>query len=147
MITEKAGPRDSKILELLTRRNDPLLNAHCVPWVMAWLANMDFRPILSTEAPLAYASKYVSKAEPASNTYVDVLKSVMSHLENNTIGAVAYQKLLSSVVAERDMPGMSVTLSSPFIILTPFNSTGSLPHHAECTTLEILSSIPYTLCV
>jgi ATP-dependent DNA helicase PIF1 len=112
VVIEKAGPRDSKLLELLTQRNDPLLNAHCVPWVMSWLANMDFRPIASDEAPLAYASKYVSKAEPASSTYVQVLKSVMTHLGNDTNSAVAYQKLLSSVIAERDMPGMLVHSTS-----------------------------------
>jgi ATP-dependent DNA helicase PIF1 len=100
---QKAG-----VAELITRRNDALLNIYIAAWTLGWRANSDSRPIQDVGAPVVYASKYISKAEPTSATYLKVLQTVISHLDDGTAAGVAHQKLLSAMVAERDISAQEV---------------------------------------
>jgi hypothetical protein len=104
-ITEVVDAQGKSNPEFLTRRNDELLNSHNPLWILGWRANMDFRPILSKEAVVSYISKYASKAEKASSTYQQMLQTAMSHLQDTDRSGIAFQKLLSSLTAERDISG------------------------------------------
>jgi hypothetical protein len=66
---------------------------------------MDFWPVLSPHAAIAYISKYVSKAETQSKTYQDILQTVVGQANDNARVAIVYQKMLSSFVGEQDISG------------------------------------------
>ena len=83
--------------EFLTKRNDPYLNSYNSTWILGWRANMDFQPVLSPHAAIAYISKYVSKAETQSKTYQDILWTVAGQANNNARVAIVDQKMLSFV--------------------------------------------------
>jgi hypothetical protein len=50
-------------------------------------------------------AKYASKGESSSTTYDKSLQMAISHLQNTDTAGIAYQKMLSSFVAERDISG------------------------------------------
>ena len=68
-------------------------------------ANIDFRPVINREAVIAYVAKYASKGETSfsSSSYQDTLQKAISHLQDSDAGGIAYQKMLSSFAAERDI--------------------------------------------
>ena len=105
-LTELVQKEGEPFPEFITKRNDPLLNSYNPTWILGWRANMDFRPVLSSHAAISYISKYVSKAESQSKTYQDILKTVVGQSNDNARVAVVYQKMLSSLVGERDISGM-----------------------------------------
>jgi ATP-dependent DNA helicase PIF1 len=118
-LTELVQKEGESLPEFLTKRNDPLLNSFNPTWILGWHANMDFRPVLSPHAAISYISKYVSKAEGQSKTYQDILQNVVGQLNDNARVAVVYQKMLLSLVGERDVSGgclinlPSITSDSP----------------------------------
>jgi hypothetical protein len=104
-LTELVQKEGESLPEFLTKRNDPLLNSFNPTWILGWRANMDFRPVLSPHAAVSYISKYVSKAEGQSKPYQNILQTVVGQLSDNARVAVVYQKMLSSLVGERDISG------------------------------------------
>ncbi|GBC16672.2 uncharacterized protein LOC110054639 [Rhizophagus irregularis DAOM 181602=DAOM 197198] len=52
--------------ELITTRNDPLVNPHDRLQLQGWRANVDLKPILNLNVALSYISKYASRSEPLS---------------------------------------------------------------------------------
>src|SRR3984893_10009550 len=90
-------------VELNTRRNDELLNSYNATFILGWRANIDFRPVINKEAVIAYVAKYASKGESTSSSYQDTLQKAISHLQDSDAAGVAYQKMLSSFAAERDI--------------------------------------------
>ena len=50
-------------------------------------------------------AKYASKGETSSSSYQDSLQKAICHLQNSDAAGVAYQKMLSSFVAEHDISG------------------------------------------
>lgn len=62
-ITENTCLRDSGKLELVTARNDPLINPRDRLQLQGWRANVDLKPILSMSAALQYASKSERQSE------------------------------------------------------------------------------------
>jgi ATP-dependent DNA helicase PIF1 len=104
-LTELVQKEGESLPEFLTKRNDPYLNSYNSTWILGWRANMDFRPVLSPHAAIAYISKYVSKAETQSKTYQDILRTVVGQANDNARVAIVYQKMLSSFVGERDISG------------------------------------------
>lgn len=50
-------------------------------------------------------AKYASKGESSSTTYDKSLQTAISHLQDTDAAGIAYQKILSSFVAERDISG------------------------------------------
>jgi hypothetical protein len=108
-LTELVQKEGESLPEFLPKRNDPLLNSYNPTWMLGWRANMDFRPVLSPHAAIAYISKYVSKAEKQSKTYEDILQNAVGQSNDNVRVAVVYQKMLSSLVGERDISGKYLT--------------------------------------
>ena len=81
-----------------TQRNDELLNSYNPTFILGWRANIDFRPVINKEAVIAYVAKYASKGETSSS-----LQKAIRYLQNSDAAGVAYQKMLSSFVAEWDI--------------------------------------------
>lgn len=92
-----------EFVELNTRRNDELLNSNNTTFILGWRANIDFRPVINRDAVIAYVAKYASKGETSSSSYQDTLQKAISHLQDSDAGGIAYQKMLSSFAAERDI--------------------------------------------
>lgn len=58
-------------------RNDQILNEYCKVLLQIWRANMDFRPIIDPKDIVWYVTKYISKSEKKSSSYVDVLRELI----------------------------------------------------------------------
>ena len=89
--------------ELITARNDPLINPHNWLQLQGWRANIDLKPILSIHAALQYISKYASKAEPRSTAFSEILNQILSESSLDDLILTSVQKLLLHSVAERDI--------------------------------------------
>ena len=89
--------------QLNTRRNDSILNSYNLTFILGWRANIDFRPVINKDAVIAYVAKYASKGETASSSYEDTLQKAIKHLQSTDRAGVAYQKILSTFAAERDI--------------------------------------------
>ncbi|KAE8751258.1 hypothetical protein FOCC_FOCC002086 [Frankliniella occidentalis] len=61
--------------ELVTERNDPLLNNFNPYILQTWRANIDFTPVLSKQALINYLAKYISQPEKESKQLIDILKN------------------------------------------------------------------------
>ena len=90
-------------MELNTRRNDEILNSYNSTFILGWRANIDFRPVVNRDAVIAYVAKYASKGESTSSSYQDTLQKAITCLQDSDAAGVAYQKMLSSFAAERDI--------------------------------------------
>ena len=95
--------------ELHTRRNDALMNYYNSVFILGWRANIDFRPVVNREAILAYIAKYANKAETASSSYQEILQTAITNLKDSDHASIAYQKVLSALVAERDISSQEVS--------------------------------------
>jgi ATP-dependent DNA helicase PIF1 len=111
-LTELVQKEGEALPEFLTKRNDPYLNSYNPTWILGWRANMDFRPVLSPHAAIAYISKYVSKAETQSKSYQDILRTVVGQANDNARAVIVYKKMLSSLVGEQDISGEYLINSS-----------------------------------
>ena len=101
--SELSKDANRDFVELNTCRNDELLNSYNATFILGWGANIDFRPVINKEAVIAYVAKYASKGESSSSSYQDTLQKAISRLHNSDAAGVAYQKMLSSFAAERDI--------------------------------------------
>jgi ATP-dependent DNA helicase PIF1 len=68
--------------------------------LLGWQANIDFTPITSCKAVLAYIAKYCSKSEKKSESAM--FNSILGSLNSQDTATVAYQKFLGKVIVERD---------------------------------------------
>src|SRR2546429_5018376 len=89
--------------ELITARNDPLINPHNRLQLQGWRANVDLKPILDMDVALRYISKYASKSEPRSDSFTDILSRILSASDPSDTSLRAIQGLLLHTVAERDI--------------------------------------------
>ncbi|CAG8456659.1 16503_t:CDS:2 [Cetraspora pellucida] len=89
--------------EVITARNDPLINPYNRLQLQGWRANIDIKPIFSTYATLQYISKYASKAEPQSATFSEILNQILQKSNPDTLSLSSIQKLLLHSVAEHDV--------------------------------------------
>src|SRR5437763_15609753 len=64
--------------ELVTVRNDPLINLHNRLQLQEWWANVNLKPILNIHAILQYISKYASKSELRSATFSEIFNQILS---------------------------------------------------------------------
>ena len=94
--------------EYVPRRNDALLNTFNPLFILGWRANIDIRPVTNQESVVSYIAKYASKSEDKSQSYKDLLHSAISKLNDGDPAHAAYQKMLSSFVAEHDISGQEV---------------------------------------
>ena len=93
---------NNKYPRFYPQRNDELLNQHNITMLLGWQANIDFTPITSCKAVLAYIAKYCSKVEKKSESYSTMFNSILGSLDSEDRVTVAYQKLLGKVIVERD---------------------------------------------
>ncbi|XP_059074747.1 uncharacterized protein LOC131874842 [Cryptomeria japonica] len=84
-------------------RNDDRLNIHN-PWMLSlWRANIDCQPVTSKKAILQYISKYASKSENKSQSYIEMLKTIVNTTKFEDSILLTYQKFMMVVVANRDI--------------------------------------------
>ena len=95
---------DKKRPKIFLKRNDPLLNLHNATQILGWQANVDFSPLTSMQGVLSYIAKYCSKTEKKSEDYHQIFNKILTSesLDAETESRVVYQKLLSSLIVERD---------------------------------------------
>ena len=89
--------------ELVTERNDPLINPHNRLQLQGWRANVDVKPVLSIHAALQYISKYASKAEPKSAAFTEIFNQILNNSRPDENPLTSVQKLLLNSIAERDI--------------------------------------------
>ena len=89
-------------LEVLTARNDPLINSHNPVQLSVWRANVDMQYCVSRTKVINYCAKYATKSEPRSQPLKDVYKHIIKGLGDSDTSLKAVQKLLINSVGERD---------------------------------------------
>src|SRR5256884_5014104 len=82
--------------ELITARNDPLINPHNRLQLQGWRANVDLKPILSIDAALRYIAKYASKSEPQSKAFKEIFNQILNKSNHDEHSLTPIQKLLLS---------------------------------------------------
>ena len=108
-------------LELITARNDPLVNSHNPIQLCSWRANVDMQFCYSRRKVIEYCSKYATKSEPRSQPLKDTFKKIVTHLDDQDRPLKAVQKLLISSVSERDFSSQEtchLLLQLPLYITT-----------------------------
>ena len=101
--SELSEDQGCEFVKLNTCRNDEILNSYNATFILGWRANFDFRPVINREAVIAYVAKYASKGETNSSSYQDTLQKAISCLKDSDAAGIAYQKMVSSFAAERDI--------------------------------------------
>ena len=89
-------------IELLTKRNDPLINSFNPIQLSAWRDNVDMQYCISKNKVIAYCTKYATKSEPRSVPLKQVYKSVVGTLKDDDHALKAVHRLLTNSVGERD---------------------------------------------
>jgi hypothetical protein len=84
-------------------RNDPWLNQHSKPVLLAWRANQELQPVLDRTTAIKYVSKYVSKPETVSDSYNQALTAFCSRLPRHLPAETAVQSLFEKMTADRDI--------------------------------------------
>ncbi|XP_059064420.1 uncharacterized protein LOC131856594 [Cryptomeria japonica] len=84
-------------------RNDSRLNVHNPMMLAIWRANVDCQAICSKKAILQYISKYVSKTEHKSESYIDILKRIVGLINSEDTILLAYHRFMMGIVADRDI--------------------------------------------
>ena len=88
--------------ELLTARNDGLINSFNPVQLSAWRANVDMQYCLSRHRVVEYCAKYATKCEPRSQPLKEVFTNIVRSLKDDNTSLKAVQKLLINSVGERD---------------------------------------------
>ena len=89
--------------ELVTARNDLIINPYNWLQLQGWRANVDIQPILSTHVALQYIFKYISKSEPKSVAFSEIFSQILNNSNPNEPSLTSVQKLLLNSVAEWDI--------------------------------------------
>ena len=84
-------------------QNNPWLNQHSKPLLLAWHANMDLQPVLDQNVAIKYVSKYASKPKVASDSYHHALSTFCHHLPQNLPAERTVQSLFAKMVSDRDI--------------------------------------------
>ncbi|XP_054257274.1 uncharacterized protein LOC128982231 [Macrosteles quadrilineatus] len=96
------------VMELVTKRNDALLNKYN-PWTLQlWRANMDITAVMSKDAFLNYMAKYASKSEVKSKTMAEMFENILTKVDDTEPARKAVQKLLVQTCSERDFSSQEV---------------------------------------
>ena len=101
-------PSGKDFPEFHIKHNDTELNSCNPTFILGWHANIDICPVINCEAVIAYVAKYATKGETKSAAYQDMMKNAISNLSGSDRAALAYQKMLSAFVGERDISGQEV---------------------------------------
>ena len=88
--------------ELITARNDGLINSYNPVQLSGWRANVDMQYCLSKKKVIEYITKYATKCEPRSQTMNEVYANIVRSLKDDSTSLKVVQKLLINSVGERD---------------------------------------------
>ena len=88
--------------ELLTARNDGLVNSYNSLQLSAWRANIDMQYCISRHKVIEYCAKYATKCEPRSQALTEIFSTIVRGLTDTDSSLKAVQKLLVHSVGERD---------------------------------------------
>jgi ATP-dependent DNA helicase PIF1 len=69
---------------------------------MGWMANIDIQPLTNLQAVLSYITKYVSKPEKVSISYLEMQAQILSYVNSRAPLLSFVSKMLNKVIAERD---------------------------------------------
>ncbi|XP_046145856.1 uncharacterized protein LOC123989199 [Osmia bicornis bicornis] len=101
--------KDEKgIWQYTPRRNDALLNDHNIFVAQIWRANTDCKVITSEHAILNYLSKYASKSEPQSQSFMDLFNNILVDCHPDDPVQKAFSKMLIKIVGLRDISSCEV---------------------------------------
>ena len=78
--------------ELLTARNDGLINSFNPVQLSAWRANVDMQYCLSRHRVVEYCAKYATKSEPRSQPLKEVFTNIMRSLKDDNTSLKTVQK-------------------------------------------------------
>ena len=73
------------ICELLTKRNDSLINSYNPIQLSAWRANVDMQYLYSRQKVVEYCAKYATKCEPRSQTMQETFHIIVNGLKEGTV--------------------------------------------------------------
>ena len=89
-------------LELLTARNDSLINSYNAIQLSGWRANVDMKYIVSKQKVVEYCAKYATKCEPRSESMREIFQKIVNSLKDGNSSLTVVQKLLINSIGERD---------------------------------------------
>jgi hypothetical protein len=69
---------------------------------MGWMANTDIQPPNSLAVLLGYITKYVSKPEKSSTSYLEMKVQILPYVNSQAPLLSFVSKILNEVIAERD---------------------------------------------
>ena len=95
-------------LEFVPVRNDPLMNGMPKKHFLKWRANADIRPVFSMRSLERYLSKYLTKAESATDELRGVTEAVTRTKDPSAKASSAYIKALNKAHC-RDYSAQEVT--------------------------------------
>ncbi|KPM39851.1 hypothetical protein AK830_g6688 [Neonectria ditissima] len=112
-------------------RNDTSLNNYNRTLSVGWLANHDISPCTSVHAVVNYIAKYCSKAEHQTQSYRDIAREVLPHVnhERGITGFVA--KFMNKLAAERDWSAMEV---NHLLLNLPLQKGSRTVRSVDCRT-------------
>lgn len=87
---------------LITRHNDPRVNAHNRLVLQHWRANVDIQIIIDATACARYMVKYAAKSEPRSKPVSTIFKSCVKRLSNSSNPHTVLRSTLIRSAGERD---------------------------------------------
>ena len=96
-------PENGACKQFSLARNDPWLNQHSKPILLAWQANTDLQPVLDREAAIKYVSKYASKPETVSEGYHHALTEFCNWMPQDLHAENAVQCLFARMAVDRDI--------------------------------------------
>ena len=88
--------------ELLTARNDGLVNSLNPVQLSAWRANVDMQYCVFCHKVIKYCAKYATKSEPRSQPMKEIFAKIVRSLKDDNTSLKAVQKLLINSVGKRD---------------------------------------------
>ena len=89
-------------IEVLTNKNDSLINNFNLVQLQSRRANVDLQYCISCQKVVQYCAKYATKCESHSQTVKEVYRRIVGALNDEDKSLKAVQKLLISTVGERD---------------------------------------------
>ena len=100
--TDTAIVHEGGMFELLTARNDTLVNRYNLLQLFSWRANVDIKYLVSREKVVEYCTKYATKSEPHSEPMKETFKLIVNSLKDSNTSLTAIQKLLINSIGKCD---------------------------------------------
>ena len=88
--------------EILTARNDSLINNYSPIQLSGWRGNVDIEYITSKQKVIEYCAKYATKSEPRLQSMREIFNSIVRSLKDGNTALTAVQKLPINSIGQRD---------------------------------------------